>query len=280
MAIPILKFWRSYFQENPDEGLGSSYERVVLNQKIESICNRYNVKKVLEAPSFGFTGMSGINSLNLALRGKQVCIADHDPERLRFIRQVWQEVGQSFRAVYLKSYNELPFSDRAFDLSWNFSALWFVDNLENFLAELCRVTSRAIVLCVPNRAGAGYLSQKYLGRKDLKLYLKEAHIIPANFKKLMNQYGWRLVEQDFIDAPPWPDIGMHKEKFLKLFRLHWLLPKNGESKPPLTIMEYYRGNDPDFPQKMMQHFWFEKHAPWIVKRFWAHHRYFLFERSD
>lgn len=30
MAIPIINNWRSYF-EHGDEGLGSSYERIILN---------------------------------------------------------------------------------------------------------------------------------------------------------------------------------------------------------------------------------------------------------
>ncbi len=279
MAIPIIRFWENYFIENRDEGLGSSYERVVLNQKMESICNRYNATYILEAPVFGFTGLSGINSLNLAVRGRKISIVDHDKHRLALIRSVWQEVGQPLHAVYVNTYNALPFPDLEFDLSWNFSALWFVNNLESFISELSRVTSRAIMICVPNRVGAGYLSQKYLGRKNLDEYLKEDNIIPANFKKLLEKFGWYLVERAFIDAPPWPDIGMPKEKFLRILHLQWLLPENGENKDSMTIMDYYLGKDPDFPRKMMQHFWFEKHVPWIVKRFWAHHRYFLFERK-
>ena len=44
----------------------------------------------------------------------------------------------------------------------------------------------------------------------------------------------------------------------------------------LTILDYYSGKDKDFDKKMMKNYWFEKLSPWIIKRFWAHHRYFLF----
>ena len=65
MAIAILDRWRFYFDVNRAEGLGSSYERVVLNRKLDDIRQQYHISTVLEAPAFGFTGLSGINSMDL-----------------------------------------------------------------------------------------------------------------------------------------------------------------------------------------------------------------------
>ena len=279
MAIPILNFWQDYFDKDRHEGLGSSYERVVLNQKLENICQKYNASTILEAPCFGFTGLSGINSLYLAKNGRRITLVDHDKKRISMIRKVWEEVSLPVSAISVNSYSHLPFESGSFDVSWNFSSLWFVEDLEQFLFELNRLTLRAIILCVPNRAGIGYLSQKYLGRDDLKKYLKEEHIIPANFIKHLKSLGWKLVDHDFIDAPPWPDIGMSKEKFLHKIGLDFLLSKEKTNSNSLTIMDYYNSKNPDFAQQMLSYFWFEKHAPWIIKRFWAHHRYFIFERD-
>lgn len=279
MAIPILHMWQRYFDEDRDEGLGSSYERIVLNNKMESVCKEYNVNKILEAPSFGFTGLSGINSLGLAQKGYSVSLLDHNAERLENIKNIWSELGQSFNGHYVSDYNQLPFQDNHFDLSWNFSALWFVTDLEKFLRELSRVTSKVIVLTVPNRKGLGYVSQKLAGRDDLKKYLQEKFIIPKNFTKIMLALGWKLMEQNYIDCPPWPDIGMSKEKFLAKFGLKWLIRESDEKKAPLTIMDYYSGKNEQFPDKMMQHYWFENKAPRFIKMFWAHHRYFIFVNS-
>ncbi|RLC51413.1 MAG: hypothetical protein DRI23_05110, partial [Candidatus Cloacimonadota bacterium] len=80
MAIPILKTWQNYFS-NPDEGLGSSYERIILNNKLNQICSHFKIKSVLEAPSFGFTGLSGINSMDMAKNGLDVAVADNDNNR-------------------------------------------------------------------------------------------------------------------------------------------------------------------------------------------------------
>jgi len=67
MAIPILKNWKNYFDDE-NEGLGSSYERVVLNRKLQTICKHFAVKNVLEIPSFSCrprTRAIGYDKLNL-----------------------------------------------------------------------------------------------------------------------------------------------------------------------------------------------------------------------
>ena len=273
MAIPILKNWKRYFT-NTDEGLGSSYERIVLNNKLALICKHFNISTVLEAPSFGFTGLSGINSVDLAKNGRKLSLLDNDESRITLIKEMWKELDIPLTIEFSKVFQSLPFSDDSFDLSWNFSALWFVDDLSVFLKELTRVTSQAILLCVPNRSGIGYLSQKILGYKELKEHLNEKNILPKNIKREMKKNGWIMIDNNFIDCPPWPDIGMPKEKFLKIFGLNWLIKK--KEHIPMTIVDYYNGKDPDFPEKMMAHYWFEKKAPKLIKTFWAHHKYFLF----
>ena len=85
----------------------------------------------------------------------------------------------------------------------------------------------------------------------------------------------KLIENDYIDCPWWPDIGMPKAKFLKYFGLDWLIKEKNNS--PVTIMDYYDGKDANFASKMMKHYWFEKNAPDFIKKFWSHHKYFLFE---
>ena len=273
MAIPILNNWKNYFT-NFDEGLGSSYERVILNKKLESVCKHFRVKSILEAPSFGFTGISGINSMYLARKGYSISLVDHDKERIELIKKIWEKMELSIDTLFSQDYQKLSFSDKNFDLSWSFSALWFVKDFSFFLEELTRVTSKAILLCVPNRSGIGYLSQKLLGKKELQELLIEKNIIPKNFKNIMIELGWMLIDENYMDCPPWPDIGMPKDKFLKIFKLDWLL-KN-KTHEPVSIMDFYSGNDDKFEEQMLSYSWFERNVPDFFKFFWAHHRYFLF----
>ncbi|MCD4651795.1 MAG: hypothetical protein K8S56_08435, partial [Candidatus Cloacimonetes bacterium] len=93
MAIPIINFWRRYF-DNPDEGLGSSYERIILNNKLVELKKLFGIETVLEAPLFGFTGISGINSFQMAIEGASVTLLDHDEERAELIRQLWRKMEQ------------------------------------------------------------------------------------------------------------------------------------------------------------------------------------------
>ncbi|HHE37262.1 MAG TPA: hypothetical protein ENL20_01655 [Candidatus Cloacimonetes bacterium] len=102
----------------------------------------------------------------------------------------------------------------------------------------------------------------------------EKNIIPKNFKNLMKDLGWMLIEKKFIDCPPWPDIGMPKDKFLKILKLDWLI-KN-KTNEPVSIMDFYLGKDKNFEEQMLSYSWFERSAPDFIKFFWAHHRYFLF----
>ena len=124
MAVPIINDWVKYFT-NPDEGLGSSYERIVLNQLLDFVCQTYNIQSALETPCFGFTGISGINLLNLAKQGIKVSLEDHDNERLEKIRELWQELRLHTDIKYNPDYVKLNYPDNQFDLGFNFSALWF-----------------------------------------------------------------------------------------------------------------------------------------------------------
>ena len=273
MAIPILKSWTEYFGESRHEGLGSSYERVILNRKLLELKSAFGIDNCLEAPAFGFTGVSGINSMILARLGANVCLVDHDEERIRLIRQVWKETGLPVGLFYSKDYHLLPFESRSFDLSWNFSALWFVRDLHQFLNEIIRVTRKAIFFCIPNRLGMGFIIQKCLSKRKSRLGVHENHIVPRRVVEKMESLGWRLAETHYIDAPPWPDIGMKKEDLLGKFG-----KKTKEQNiRELCILNYYSGKDPGFEKEMMKHFWFEKYSPNLVKMFWAHHRYYLFQ---
>lgn len=273
MAIPIFHTWKNYFSD-PDEGLGSSYERIVLNKKLQHICQTFQVKNCLEVPTFGFTGISGINSMQLAKNGINVHLVDHDNERLKMIKNIWKQQSLSADFTFVKNYQDLSFEKDQFDLSWNFSALWLISDLNIFLTSLTKFTKKVIFLCVPNRSGLGYLSQKYLSEEKIENFVNEANIIPKKIISIMKELDWKLFSSDYIDCPPWPDIGMSKEDFLQKFSIK--MNKKTKENDPLTILDYYRDKKPDFAEKMLRFYWWEKIAPNFIKFFWAHHRFLLF----
>ncbi len=279
MAIPIITDWKSYFL-NENEGLGSSYERIVINNYLTRICREYKLNRILEAPLFGFTGLSGVNSMNLARQGMEVVLLDNNSERLVLIEKKWQECKMPVELKYSENFTFLPFADKEFDLSWNFSALWFVEDLQAFLAEIDRITSKAVLIMVPNRTGIGFVLQQLLSGDKYRKYVRPEWIKARTFSKIMKDLGWKLSEKSLIDSPPWPDIGMKKQLLAKKLSLGFLLDNHSEQQRNLTIMDYYRGSDKEFPEKMMRYNFLEKNLPALFKLFWAHHHYYLFLKGE
>jgi hypothetical protein len=279
VAIPIIKSWQDYYPV-AHEGLGSSYERIILNSLLMLLYKAGKYESALEAPCFGFTGISGINLVALAQKGCQVLLEDHDPQRAGLIRKTWQQLDLPLQIRLNPGYSRLDYADKSVDFGFNFSALWFVQNLPEFIAEFCRVILKNILICVPNRDGIGFKGQLKGYSPEKYPDLHPEHIDPKSIVWLMQKQGWNLVKQGYIDCPPWPDIGMSKEDFiaLKLGRDRDAAvqqPKLVEN--PLSILPYYQGKDPGFAARMLRLYPFELLAPRAFKRIWAHHYYLLFQ---
>lgn len=275
MIETVNETWRNYFKD-PYEGLGTTYERFILHRHLERIRTQYGVKTVLDVPSFGMTGISGINSMWLARQGASVTVVDHNEERASLIRRVWQKTGLEVSIVCQSpDYRRLPFEDKTFDMSWNFASLWFVQDLRRFLSELTRTTRKVILICIPNTSGFGHLIRRVLNRQEFA-HLRLENFASRRIKKIMSSLDWVVIEQGLFDVPPWPDIAMKKEELLKMWRLEWVsrlfTKENTEEE---SILDYFSGKKNDMEKHMMR-YGFLENSPTLVKRFWAHHCYLTF----
>jgi hypothetical protein len=272
--LMIEATWKDYF-ENPDEGLGTTYERFVLHGFFERMRKEYSIRSVLEAPSFGMTGISGINSLWWAAQGIPVTVMDHNPERLLCIERVWKKLNLQGKCVFLEDYASLPFENGTFDFSWNFSALSPIQDIDGFLDELTRVTRKVVFICIPNKNGLNPLVRLAL-RKNTHHESTTEHIQPERLIASMEKLKWQTRERGYLDVPPWPDIAMKKEDFLKALGLKRLAKaferRNGEG---ISILDYFSGKRKGLDKEMVKYSFLEK-SPGICKRFWAHHQYFTF----
>ena len=269
----IANNWKRYFEDR-DEGLGTTYERFILHQYFERLYRKYSIQRVLEAPSFGMTGISGINSMWWALHGVEVTIVDDVRERLELAGKVWTETGLTANFVHTSDgYTSLPFADKSFDLSWNFAGLGFVDNLEKFLSELVRVTRKIIFICVPNRLSLGY---RWQNRGSQGVGWVSENMEPEKILTIMNGLEWRTGESGYLDTPPWPDIGMKKEDLLRKLGFKGLARSFEQRREePICILDYYKGLKPNMEKEFLKYSFLENLPNWL-KRFWAHHRYFVF----
>jgi hypothetical protein len=261
----IADTWRRYFVDRR-EGMGTTYERFMLHRYFEQLRSAYGIESVLEAPSFGMTGVSGINSIWWAANGATVTVVDHHPERIRLAEQVWHELSLHAGFVCCDgSYHTLPFGDHSFDLSWNFAALVQLQKPEGMVKELARVTRKAAFICMPNPAQLFRLSRTTACGWNRHI------IIDA-----MQELGWTLSGHGFMDAPPWPDIAMGKEDFFRkvgLAALADMLERNNAH--PLCIIDHWNGRNSSMERDIMRYSFLEG-LPDAIKRFWAHHQYFIF----
>jgi len=274
-TITISDCWEDYFRKH-DEGLGTTYERFILHNYFSSLRDRYNVQTVLEAPSFGMTGVSGINSLWWASQGAKVTIVDQSTARLEAIEKVWQEAGLPAEFVFQAPDSaELSFADGSFDLAWNFAALWHVKNGEKYLSELSRVAKRTLFICVPNKQNVCWVLRPHDSQEYELKNINTEWILSC-----LTPHGWRLMETGFFDVPPWPDIAMKKENMLKMVGLGGLA-KSMETKQTnggLCILDYFNGKAPDMGKNILKYGYLENSPNWLKRR-WGHHRFLVLEKQ-
>jgi len=270
----IVSIWEDYFHD-PHEGLGTTYERFILHRYFEKIKDRFSVENILEFPSFGMTGVSGINSMWWSAKGVDVTVMDTDNRRLKLIDEVWKGIPLEATLIFNRSYKSLPFDNDCFDVSWNFASLWFVSDLRRFLREFTRITRKAIFFCVPNRFGLGYLA-RFAFQKNKPNGMDLENIKPDKIIHTMSQLGWILTDDGYFDVPPWPDIAMKKEDLMKMIGIQQLFRKEQEKNENcLCILDYFRGAKPYMGKEIMKYSFLENSPVWF-KLFWAHHRYFIF----
>ena len=126
-------------------------------------------------------------------------------EAVEKIQEIYQHMSLMVNIIKVDSYNNLPFVDDSFDLGWNFSALWFVQDLYAFLKELCRISKKIILICVPNQSGLGYKWQRTHTDIPPGMCFHQQYIDPPTVKQMMRELGWNSTGEAFIDCPPWPD---------------------------------------------------------------------------
>ncbi|MFO7985000.1 MAG: class I SAM-dependent methyltransferase [Desulfatiglandaceae bacterium] len=271
----IQNNWEKYFMTR-HEGLGTTYERFVLHGYFRRIKARYNVKKVLESPVFGMTGISGINSLWWAVQGAQVTLVDHHRERLNAAKRVWHEMALNARFVYDSgAYAHLPFEDGEFDMAWNFAALNVKPHA--LLEELARVAGKVIFICLPNRFNPFSVIRKGFLKKSKSF--ENPGMRSESIENGLAALGWQIREKGYFDVPPWPDIAMSKADFcgkMGLSRYAKRLERKITPENRLCVLDYYNGRK-KWMKEMILKYAFLENSPELLKRVWAHHRYYLFE---
>jgi SAM-dependent methyltransferase len=269
--------WQRYLTDY-NEGLGLVYERFVLNDFLLALRQEHGVETVLEAPIFGMAGVSGINSVALAQAGALVTLVDDHAGRLAAVQRIWGELGLPAQFVHHAGWGPLPFPTAAFDLVWNWAALWYLSEPADLLRELVRVSRRVVFVAMPNRAQLGYLLRKYLLERDFVNHVDEQWADIGRVRRVLESAGLRIVRQGVLDVPPWPDTVMPASEVLKKLGIksQKLEGQFSGDAWAWSTMAYYLGQQPDLYARVMRYAWLDRAAlPWQIKAVWAHHRYLV-----
>ena len=274
--------WKHYLTDY-NEGLGLVYERFVLNDFLLALREEHGIETVLEAPLFGMAGVSGINSVGLAQAGASVTLIDGNTERLEAVSRIWGELGLTARFIHRDDWGRLPLTDKTFDLTWNWAALWYLSDPEALLRELVRLSRRVVFVAMPNRVQVGYLLRKYVLEREFVDHVDETWADVGRVRRVLEGEGVRIVDQGVLDVPPWPDTVMPASEVLA--RLGIKSKKlegqfSGDSWRWST-MAYYLGQQPDLYERVMRYAWLDRAPiPWRIKAVWAHHRYVVGLKVD
>jgi len=192
-----------------NEGLGTAYERYVLNRFVEKLVKRLKINSVLELPANGVMGVPGIKSLAFAKMGCDVTLVNPSQKAIDEMKKLWNALGLEANFV-VSDYEKTRLKPDSYDLVWNFCVFEHFDNPQNVLAEMARLSKKFVLVEIQNVFNIGfpihraYHKIKHEGwdHGDVK---KMKH---GEVSKMMRDCGLNIREVDATDMPPWPDINM------------------------------------------------------------------------
>jgi hypothetical protein len=262
-----------------DSGLGTTFERWALNRYLSRLQDRLGLKTVLEGPGDGMTGISGINSLVLALGGADVTVALTDSGRADLARKVWGRHLSGHPASWrIASDGALPSGPRLFDLVWNFNVMTRQERPSELLGAICGLSRRFVLIFVPNRKNYSFFLHRLHHRVAKQPWDHGAVELmsPGYWRKALSGFGFGRCETVWLDCPWWPDIvdfGQLIGDFFPFLRhaARRAQPRNRMAWPwdglPYYDPEKLRGIE----SRIERLAFFEKsRQTWIKKRF-AHH---------
>lgn len=266
--------WRNYV-DDPDEGLGTVYERFALRDVLASAIERTGATSVLHAPAFGMMGFPGLDAVFCARQGLRVGLVDHDADRLDAVREKWAELGLSPETHLVDGDDPRSWPDELparYDLAFSFAALWWFDDPWAVLAAQARWSDKGVLCCVPNKnvfmQMRARLWHKELFRSELNEEALDRHAATAAAQSI----GLRPTGTGLFDIPPFPDTSVPLAKILRRGQ------KADEGQAWVwSILPYLKGDDPTMEDRIARLASWERFVPESVAPALAHHRWHLFE---
>jgi len=271
-----------------DTGLGTTYERVAVARLLARVAAEREIHTVLEGPTDGITGISGLNSVPLAQRGAHVELVLGGEEEVALARRAWDALGLSDRLTLRAADGDsLGAGGRKFDLVWNFNSLPQVADPDALLGEMCEASSRYVMVFVSNTKNYGFPIHR-LHHKAAGEDWSHGDISGMNAGRIateLSKRGFDVVEKLLVDTPWWPDIDSPIEEVAATF-LPFLRKRLSGGTERLEHYTWTIDTLPYFDEERLErlmaeiekHFVIERSNLPLLKLLFAHHRGVLAER--
>jgi hypothetical protein len=258
-----------------DEGLGTKYERMMVDGLLRRIAGHYQITSALESPADGITGIPGANSLALAGHlSRPMSLTNPSLLLLREADATWQGkgLGGSVR-IFQSGVTALPFADRSHELSWSFCMLEKMADPVAYLKELSRVSSKIVLMVTINNNNLGNALHRWYHavRKTPWDHGNIGMTETSRMVEAFSQAGLEVLETGAVDVPPSMDtqdmpLKGDIDRVVRLFgkKWEWGLHNKGENKSGLLDCFC----------------WLENNLPLWFKRLNAHHIYVIGKVKD
>ncbi|HWC11412.1 MAG TPA: NAD-dependent epimerase/dehydratase family protein, partial [Acidimicrobiales bacterium] len=285
--------WRAYVQD-PDEGLGTVYERFALRDVLKDAIAMTGSESVLHAPQFGMMGFPGLDAVFCAREGIRVGLLDFDAERLDAVVAEWRKLGLDPAAHLVSGPDPATWPERLdveYDLVFSFAALWWFEDPWAVLATQARWAGKAVLSCVPNK-NVFMRMRARLWHQDLFERLNEDALDAKAMTSAGEAAGLRAVDTGLFDIPPFPDTSVPLAKVLRAALGKKSPPaeaasvagteaeSGGEGAWAWSILPYLHGEQPDLEERIARLSRWERYLPAPVAPALAHHRYVLFVDAE
>ncbi|MFA5785456.1 MAG: NAD-dependent epimerase/dehydratase family protein [Actinomycetota bacterium] len=285
--------WRPY-AEDPDEGLGTVYERFPLADILRDSAQATGSTSVLHAPLFGMTGIPGLDCVFLARQGLRVGLLDVDETRLAAVADLWTRLGLA-ADTYLAPWPDISgwpdlIPAKSYDLVFSFAALWWFADPAEALRIQARWARKGLLVALPNRNVFMALRSRWWDRDMFERLSLEALDL-ERIKAVARAEGLEAVREGFFDLPPFPDTAFPIRRLLRRNKPEGEAARPAASVPrsfhlPAAgtgdegfwrwgILPYLTGRDPGLEARCRKLAFLERLAPERLARLLAHHRYVL-----
>ena len=208
-----------------DEGIGTVYERILIDEYLRRLQTKLEIKSVLESPADGVTGVPGVMSLEFARNGATVALTNPVQSMLDGAREVWKK-GEFIDRVTLVNceVDATPLPDDSFDLVWNYCMFERFSDPGALVSEMKRVSRRYVMIMTQNFYNFGTPFHKVyhaISGAEWDHGYGSQMTMRAIRRAVLDQ-GLKIEEEGEIDFPPWVDT--------------WDMPLRGAMKQILSAV--------------------------------------------